>query len=192
MLLVVAVVLARGSSDNELLLGIYGGSDAEFAEFWNFISRLGSTATLVAMVAVFGLLLGRMGRKEQAQWLVAGFAATVLLVEMLKWTLARGRPPVEHLTAASGASFPSGHAAESLFVYFYLWMVLQDAASLRRRGAVGIAVGEVCSIALAVAAGLVGFSRVYLGVHWPSDVLGGWAVGSFVLGIAFLSGEQRR
>jgi undecaprenyl-diphosphatase len=186
-LLAVTVALARGTYDSELLLGIYSGGGGEFVEFWKFITRIGSNWILLAIVILFGALLVRVGRKDHALWLIAGWAMTSSIVETLKWTIARTRPPVRFLTSAAGAAFPSGHAAESLYVFFYLWMILQGSVCLRRRGVLGAFLGEFCSVVLAVATALVGYSRLYLGVHWPSDVLGGWAIGCFSLSIAFLN-----
>jgi membrane-associated phospholipid phosphatase len=132
------------------------------------------------------VLLYRWGRKEQALWLAAGFALTSALDQTLKWLVARRRPPLPFLTAVRGASFPSGHAAESLFVFYYLWIVFQASIFWRKRDPLSQIARELLSIVLAGLPALIGYSRVWLGVHWPSDVLAGWAIGFFALEIAFL------
>jgi undecaprenyl-diphosphatase len=185
-LLAGAIVLARSFGDSDLLLVIYGGSEAESLELWKLLSALGSLWSLVPLVAVAAALLYQRGRKEQALWLAAGFALTIALVETLKWLIARRRPPVPFLTAVRGASFPSGHAAESLFVFYYLWIVFQSSLFWRKRDPLSQISRELVSILFAGLPALIGYSRVWLGVHWPSDVLAGWAVGFFVLEIAFL------
>ncbi len=185
-LILLAVILIRENLDEVLLLGSYGGANARWLAFWKFATYVGSNWTLAPAVAIFGALLAWRRRQEAALWLVSGWAMTCSTVELLKWLIARARPPVPFLTTAMGGSFPSGHAAESLFVFFYLWIVLGGSPFLRHRGLWGAGLRELFSTLLAVLPPLVGYSRVYLGVHWPSDVLAGWAIGFFVLGIAFL------
>ena len=185
-LLAGAIILMRSNGDPSLLLVIYRGSEAESLKLWQCFSALGSLWNLVPLTAVAALLLYRLGRKEQALWLAAGFALTNLLVETLKWLVNRHRPPVPSLTAVRGSSFPSGHAAESLFVFYYLWIIFQRSRFWRKRESLSQIVHELISIVFAGVPALIGYSRVWLGVHWPSDVLGGWAIGFFVLEIAFL------
>jgi undecaprenyl-diphosphatase len=78
---------------------------------------------------------------------------------------------VEHLTHATSSSFPSGHATLSAVAYLTLGLFLARVTD-RRRGKVIIISGAVFITML------VGASRVYLGVHWPSDVLAGWCIGA--------------
>ncbi|GHJ44916.1 phosphatase PAP2 family protein [Catellatospora sp. TT07R-123] len=93
------------------------------------------------------------------------------LVSAAKLTLARSRPEVSAaLTAAGGYAFPSGHTAQAAAAYGLLALLV----SLRVRGRARIAVW--CGAGLAVL--LVAFSRVYLGVHWLTDVIGGAALGA--------------
>jgi membrane-associated phospholipid phosphatase len=121
-------------------------------------------------VAVVVLLLRRRARD----------AAYVLLVRLvalgvetaLKNTLARPRPDVHPLTTAAGFSFPSGHTTGTTALCVSLLVVLYPV--LRRRGR---AVGVVAAVALSVA---VAASRVLLGVHFPSDVIGGLLAGSLI------------
>jgi undecaprenyl-diphosphatase len=185
-LLAAAIVLARSNGDPALLLVIYRGSESESSKLWKSLSALGSLWSLVPLVALAAVLLYRRGRQEQALWLAAGFALTTALAETMKWLIARHRPPVPFLTAVRGASFPSGHAAESLFVFYYLWIVFQGSFFWRKRDPLSQIARELVSIVLAGLPALIGYSRVWLGVHWPSDVLAGWAIGFFVLEIVFL------
>jgi undecaprenyl-diphosphatase len=97
----------------------------------------------------------------------------------------RARPGLfDPLAHAIGFSFPSGHSALSA-AFFGSLAGLAAASSRRRREAAGhLAAGVVMVF-------LVGFSRVALGVHWPSDVLAGWAVGFGWLALVFAVGERR-
>jgi undecaprenyl-diphosphatase len=188
-LLAGAILLARSNADPALLLAIYRGPGAESLEslkWWKSLSTLGSLWSLVPLVTLAALLLYRRGCKEQALWLAAGFALTSALDQTLKWLIARHRPPVPFLSAARGGSFPSGHAAESLFVFYYLWTVFQGSPFWRKRDPLSQIARELISIVFAGFPVLIGYSRVWLGVHWPSDVLAGWAIGFFALEIAIL------
>lgn len=182
-----AVYLAGSKFDGGLLLGIYQGAASDSLAFWKFISGVGSNWSLAPIVVIFAALFSWRGRHDAALWLVAGWLTTTATVELLKWLIERARPPLPILTGVRGASFPSGHAAESLFVFYYLWILLAGSDYSRHSGAWGAGLRDLCSLLLAVLPALVGYSRVYLGAHWPSDVLGGWAIGFFVLGIAYLN-----
>ncbi|MBS0411647.1 MAG: phosphatase PAP2 family protein [Proteobacteria bacterium] len=138
------------------------------------ITALGgfTVLTLISVSATAMLLVHR--RRLQA----AVFAGTVIAAEIassvLKQTVDRARPElVPHLDLVYSASFPSGHAMMSPVVYLTLAAVL--AAGERPRGAKVMLLGGAALLVLAV-----GISRVYLGVHWPTDVLGGWALGSAI------------
>ncbi len=90
------------------------------------------------------------------------------LSEAQKYWIARPRPGLEpHLVAVKTSSFPSGHATSSMI--FYLSLALVFAGHSRWRFATPAA-----AVILSL---LIGISRVMLGVHWPSDVIGGWAFG---------------
>ena len=88
---------------------------------------------------------------------------------MQKYWIARARPDLEpHLVVVKTSSFPSGHATSSMIFYLTLALVLD------RRHALASRRGVAAAILLSL---LIGISRVMLGVHWPSDVIGGWAFG---------------
>ncbi|WP_010184482.1 phosphatase PAP2 family protein [Sphingomonas sp. PAMC 26605] len=135
------------------------------------ITALGGPTVLVLVAAATaGLLI------VQRHWLtlalvLGGTISGSLVVTAVKALIGRTRPAVtDHLVAAYDASFPSGHAANSACVYLTLALLLLQITEHRavRRYGLGAAL-------LLVAA--IGFSRVYLGVHWPSDVLAGWTFG---------------
>lgn len=129
----------------------------------------GTVLTLVVIVTAGFLLLKRL-------WLTAGLVVAATLtgswaVSIAKTLVARPRPAlIDHLVQVSSASFPSGHSANSAIVYLTLATLLTQIVEGRalRRYMIAVAV-------LLVAA--IGCSRVYLGVHWPSDVLAGWSFG---------------
>jgi undecaprenyl-diphosphatase len=111
----------------------------------------------------------------------------MLWSNVVKAAVDRPRPPVDlRITAVSGASFPSGHATQAAAVYGMVVLVLTAGRSVRLRVAAWSAV--------VVIVGAVGLSRVYLGAHWPTDVLGGYALGAMwitVLASALLLSRPR-
>jgi undecaprenyl-diphosphatase len=136
------------------------------------VTSLGSTVVLgIILLAVVGFLL--LARQRAAAWLMLGAVlGGVALNNALKLAFARPRPDiVSPLVQVFTASFPSGHATLSAITYLTLGALLgrtQPTSGLRLY-LIGLA---------AFLTGLVGLSRVYLGVHYPTDVLAGWCIGA--------------
>ncbi len=136
------------------------------------ITALGGVTVLSLLTAaVLGYLW--MRKQYRAGWaLLAGIAGAGTFTQLLKGVFGRPRPDlVPHMTEVYSLSFPSGHAAMSAATYLVLGMML---AHVHHRRAVRAYLVTVCVII----ALLVGVSRVYVGVHWPTDVLAGWALGA--------------
>ena len=145
-------------------------------EVFRVITRLGSAG--VILVLALGVILFLVWRQERvlALGLVLATGGTAILVALVKLLVDRSRPPpIDRLSGATGASFPSGHSAEAIAFYGAIaWIVVVLVRGRRLRmlacaGALGLGL-------------LVGFSRAYLGVHWASDVVSGW-----LLGLAWLA-----
>lgn len=135
-------------------------------------TALGGLAVLAAIsVLVVGFLA--LTRKRHAAWMVSvSVAGGVVVSSVLKWAFARPRPDlVPHGMAVYSQSFPSGHAMLSTVVYLTLGALLARTQSDMRVKL--YLLGAAGALAL-----IVGISRIYLGVHWPTDVLAGWAVGA--------------
>lgn len=137
------------------------------------LTALGSPAVLTLLVFVACLFL-LLSRKWRTFVLVLGATASGgLATRLLKLTFDRPRPElIPHDIYISTASFPSGHAMGATFVYLTLGALLAQLVPERKLKLYVLLVA-------ATLAGLVGLSRVYLGVHWPSDVIAGWAAGAF-------------
>ncbi len=154
------------------------------AEAARDVTALGGPAVLTLLIAaVVGHLL--MVRHAPAALLV--LAATVggaLLSGLLKGAYARPRPDiVPHLAPVTSSSFPSGHAMLAAVVYLTLGAMLARLVEGRWAKRYFVAV----AILLAM---IVGASRVYLGVHYPSDVLAGWAAGLAWAALCWLAARQ--
>jgi undecaprenyl-diphosphatase len=135
------------------------------------VTALGSAPVLVlVIVAVLGYLA--FARKRREAVLVALAAAGGLLLSTaLKVGFARPRPDVvPHLTPTGDPSFPSGHSMLSAVVYLTLGALLAQIETRRRLKVYVVALGLLFAC-------LVGASRVFLGVHYPTDVLAGWSAG---------------
>jgi membrane-associated phospholipid phosphatase len=132
-------------------------------------SFIGSTPVIVLQIAVVsGLLLLLHRDIRPVLWLLAAFVGGWILSNGFKGLLDRPRPTAG-LVEATGASFPSGHATQGTAYFVMLGVVLAETLPRGWR-AVGAAVAVVVGV-------LSGLSRIVLGVHWATDVVGGLALG---------------
>ncbi len=141
------------------------------------ISALGGY-TLIWLFGLAGLVwLIAAGKRAEAGGIAVSLIGSSVIDGLLKSWIARPRPElVPHLVQVTNASFPSGHAMISSAVYLTLALMLAE--GMPRDGWRGRA-GRVAAVAFfSLLAVLIGMSRVYLGVHWPSDVLAGWCFGT--------------
>jgi undecaprenyl-diphosphatase len=151
--------------DAALLSSLYARQYPALSSAARMVTPLGGwLPLLIATLAAMIWLLIR-GRRRDAMVLFIAIEAARATVELQKLLIARPRPTEVHLVAVQSASFPSGHAANSLITFLMIALMLGGARA---------------SVAIALALSLaIGLSRPMLGVHWPSDVIGGWAFGLF-------------
>jgi undecaprenyl-diphosphatase len=133
------------------------------------LTHLGSGWVTWPIAVLAAIALAAWRRWTEFWVLVAGMVLTILLVHGIKAWTDRPRPP-DPLTSSSGSSFPSGHAAYSTV---YVWL----AVTVSMRLVPGITRRSLMIAAGIALAALVGLTRVYLRVHWLSDVTTGWALG---------------
>jgi undecaprenyl-diphosphatase len=135
------------------------------------VTALGSASVLIMLTASVFFYLLISGRTGTALYVLAAVSGGQALSSLLKFGVDRPRPElVPHLADVYTTSFPSGHAMMSSVTYLTLGALLATGQPP------GMKVYVMSVAALATA--LVGLSRVYLGVHWPSDVLAGWCAGA--------------
>jgi len=141
------------------------------------VTWLGSTVVLIPLVLIVGgyFVLRRRDWKPLGK-LGATLLGAVLLYDLVKHLVARARPPARFEVGYrfSGFAFPSGHAAQGLAVWGMLALLTAGAMPKRRY------VPFVVALLIVL---LVGTSRIYLGAHWLSDVLGGYALGGLWLSL---------
>lgn len=126
-------------------------------------SAVGGTAGRLVLLALALGALSWAGRRKSVYWLAAMMAGGTALNLILKQIFAAPRPDLlPHLDIVHTYSFPSGHAAGNMMVFGALAMLIARPAGYRAAAAI---------------IALIGISRVWLGVHWPSDVIAGWIEG---------------
>ena len=136
------------------------------------VTALGSVTVLTLIVLFVASLFAALRRWREAGVLLLAAGGGVALSQALKLVFGRARPDEAlRLVDAINASFPSGHAMLSAVVWLTLGALVARFADRRRVKVFALAGAAVVTV-------LVGLSRVYLGVHWPSDVLAGWALGA--------------
>ena len=157
---------------------------AEPVTGWVFVlTALGSTFVLIGVALAAALGLALRGRWRAAIALIVAYAITDATVAIVKLIVSRPRPDAS-LTEAGGFSFPSGHSAMSMVVYGCLAFALARAVRGFPRVAFALA-----GAALVVA---IGLSRIYLGVHYPSDVVAGWTTGAAILIVTWMLAGRLR
>lgn len=175
--------------DEALLLNLRvpGHPDQPIGPHWlpeavRDVTALGSYSVLTIVVMLVVVYLLFVGRRATAG-LIAGSVITGALASMiLKSVFDRPRPDLTGVAEVFTASFPSGHALTSAVTYLTIGAVLAGTTSSRMQRTFFIG----SAIALTT---LVGLSRIYLGVHYPTDVVGGWSLGAAWAIGAFLLGE---
>lgn len=136
------------------------------------VTALGSHVILGYVVLATMGFLALSRRRAGALFVGAAVGGGMLLSSILKIGFARPRPDlVPHAVEVYTASFPSGHAMLSAVVYLTLGALLMRVEPHRRTKLYVLSLGVLTTL-------LVGISRVYLGVHWPTDVLAGWCAGA--------------
>jgi membrane-associated phospholipid phosphatase len=154
--------------DNQLIANVVRDRTRSLTTAAHVASTLGRSWVLIAATMVLGrVLYPRLGWRSLAP-LIAVVGAEQLQ-NVIKWIVDRPRPAVPHLEHVTGSSFPSGHATESAAVGVALILLMRDVSRYQRLA------GAVAITALVVA---ISASRVYLSVHYPTDVTAGILLGS--------------
>ncbi|MHC2105852.1 phosphatase PAP2 family protein [Methylobacterium sp. CM6246] len=165
--------------DRKILLALRNPADLSdpigppwLEETMRDITGLGSVFTVLFLTCAVAAYLAVSGRRRISLFVLAAVGSGELISTVLKLFYQRPRPDlVPHGMEVFTASFPSGHATMSAIAYLTLATLI--ARLDRNRSAKALVLGLGVGLTL-----LVGLSRIYLGVHWPSDVLAGWCIGA--------------
>ena len=150
-----------------------------------FITTLANKYVIIGLCLL--LLIVPQTRLTFGVPLSAGALGTMLLNTLIKHIVGRLRPDVLHLVVEEGYSFPSGHSITSMFFYgFAIWLVWRNVKNPAAR--------NILTVLLAVPMLLIGPTRVYLGVHFPTDVLAAWclAIAAIMLAIEIIRLFEKR
>ena len=164
----VMLLCGVGSLDRTIYEALYAGHRPVLLAVARFFTALGEPTVLIGACVLCALWLWYAGRGRLGLTLLLIALIGRGLSEAQKYWIARVRPDIEpHLIIVKTSSFPSGHATSSMIFYLALALALTARTRWNRIAAAGATLLSL----------LIGTSRVMLGVHWPSDVIGGWAFG---------------
>jgi undecaprenyl-diphosphatase len=166
------------SVDERILLAFRDGQDLDdplgppwVSEMVRDLTALGSWVIIAVIVASVVIYLLLQKRPRSVLFLLVAVIGGVVLGQLLKSAFGRPRPDiVPHMVSVLSESFPSGHSTISAVVYPTLGAMLSRVVGRVRVRVYLLVLGITLSL-------VVGFTRVYMGVHYPTDVLAGWAVG---------------
>ncbi|MEH2196463.1 MAG: phosphatase PAP2 family protein [Nostoc sp.] len=155
--------------DTNFLLWLHQFANPSLDNFMLFITNLGNPSTVVIVVSVNLILLWWQRYREEAKFFILACLGGFILNTGLKLFFSKPRPELWHrLISEKSFSFPSGHALGSMVLYGF---IAYELATHYPRFATFIYSLTVILIAV------IGISRLYLGVHWPTDIIAGYGVG---------------
>ena len=166
--------------DQTIQTAVRGQLSAVTTAFFSHLTLLGNTSSQMVLIVACVLLLASPWVRWYAEslYLLANGLLGGFLIVLLKNIYQRPRPSISHLVEASGYSFPSGHSLGSMVILGTLAIILWQ-----RFG--NTIWGKCLVLCLGAVIFLVGLSRIYVGVHYPSDVLAGFILGYAILCAGF-------
>ena len=164
--------------DHGLLYGLNQGRVPAVTSFMVAISTWGGTFPLAIMTCVVaGICFAKSSLRFRGFATLLGMSAGVLLVELIKQTVARERPNIVPWavpdSTITSLSFPSGHASNNALFIVLVLSILATVVQNKRLWWLLASTGFMWVLAM-------GVSRIYLGVHWPTDVIAGWCIGGLI------------
>src|SRR5579871_803473 len=143
-----------------------------FQEAARDVTALGGVVVLVLLTTSTVIFLALDGKRHMALFVLASVGSGLVVSVLLKQLFQRPRPDlVPYATYVSSTSFPSGHSMMSAITYLALGALLARSQERKLLKAYFLLIAVLLTF-------LIGVSRVYLGVHWPSDVVAGWTAGA--------------
>ncbi|MGT2716600.1 phosphatase PAP2 family protein [Streptococcus respiraculi] len=164
--------------DSNIQTALRGDFPALATLFWTTITLLGNVTVLLPICLVVAFFCYQKKWKIESYFILFSFVVMGGVSTALKYVYQRPRPRIEWLIHTTGYSFPSWHAASTLMIAGVMVILIQQhmkSSPMRRLVQVG----------LVVLAMLVGISRIYVGVHYPTDIIGGWLLATVLLHLLF-------
>ncbi|MBF7683382.1 phosphatase PAP2 family protein [Acinetobacter sp. B5B] len=170
--------------DNNLLLLITQYRSTFLNDFSILLSKLGGMPAFIFVVFAYFVWFIRKKRFTQTIYLLLSSVGSIFIGWSLKYVVDRGRPQIiEHLVQSYGASFPSAHSLyAAVLASFIALFICKDS----QKKSAKILLFLVFFWPL-----FMGVSRVYLGVHYPSDVLAGWGIGFIWVSLLYLFYQKK-
>lgn len=165
--------------DSGIIHWVQGSITPPLTGLMKFFTFLGSTTAMIFLVILTVAIMIWRKKRWEALFFVLATGGGALFNQLLKWIFQRQRPALHRIIEETGYSFPSGHSMVSFICYGMLWMFL----FLFFRAVWPKVMLTLLAVALIL---LIGISRIYLGVHYPSDVLAGFAAGGAWLVICLM------
>ncbi|MFC0213722.1 phosphatase PAP2 family protein [Paenibacillus chartarius] len=158
--------------DHAVIAAVQGWEHRALTTVMIALSWIGSTPVMIAIcLAILAVMYLKLKLRVELLFFVFSLLGSYGLNKLLKLWLQRERPDIYRLVEADGFSFPSGHAMQAFALYATLVFLLWRHVSSRRNRLL-LLIGCVTMIVT------IGISRIYLGVHYPSDVIGSYAAGA--------------
>ena len=159
--------------DDAVRYRVYSMRSDKLTVFWRLITHSGDRYVVI-ILGIILLLIKSLREKYGVKFAIAALSSTTLY-QIMKYIFQRPRPDLAlRLIEQGGYSFPSGHSMNCLVSYGILIYLLLRYCENRR-------LAKLLSFGLGLLTILIGFSRVYVGVHYPTDIIGGWSLGIAVL-----------
>ena len=159
--------------DDAVRYRVYSMRSDKLTVFWRFITHSGDRYVVI-ILGIILLFIKSLREKYGVKFAIAALSSTALY-QIMKYIFQRPRPDLAlRLIEQGGYSFPSGHSMNCLVSYGILIYLLLRYCENRR-------LAKLLSFGLGLLTILIGFSRVYVGVHYPTDIIGGWSLGIAVL-----------
>ena len=159
--------------DDAVRYRVYSMRSDKLTVFWRLITHSGDRYVVI-ILGIILLLIKSLREKYGVKFAIAALSSTALY-QIMKYIFQRPRPDLAlRLIEQGGYSFPSGHSMNCLVSYGILIYLLLRYCENRR-------LAKLLSFGLGLLTILIGFSRVYVGVHYPTDIIGGWSLGIAVL-----------
>ncbi|MBF0777198.1 phosphatase PAP2 family protein [Streptococcus cuniculi] len=164
--------------DSSIQTALRGDFPAFATLFWTTITLLGNVTVLLPICLAVAFYCYQKRWKSESYFILSSFAVMGVLSTALKYVYQRPRPSIEWLVDTPGYSFPSWHAASTLMVAGVMVILVQQhlKTTITKR---------IAQAGLIILAMLVGISRIYVGVHYPTDIIGGWLLATSLLYILF-------
>lgn len=168
--------------DDAVRYRVYSMRSDKLTVFWRLITHSGDRYVVI-ILGIILLLIKSLREKYGVKFALAALSSTALY-QIMKYIFQRPRPDLAlRLIEQGGYSFPSGHSMNCLVSYGILIYLLLRYCENRR-------LAKLLSFGLGLLTILIGFSRVYVGVHYPTDIIGGWSLGIAVLVAMIYSFEK--